>query len=168
MSETHAQLINTVLEHLATVLQGVQRSVAGSWFQLDLSIAQVRVLFVLTRLHTATMSSIAEELGIGLPTASHLVEKLVRTGLAERSEDPKDRRHTLVRLTGAGEDLIGHLSQRRLEQIRIWLNQLGEEELTALQTGLEALSRAARMTQVEEAEQCQETHPTSPPYGSEP
>src|SRR5579875_1528551 len=122
MSETHAQLINTVLEHLATVLQGVQRSVAGSWFQLDLSLAQGGVLFVLTGLHTATMSRIAHELGIGLRTASQLVEKLVLTGLAERSEDPKDRRHTLVCLTGAGEDLIGHLSQRRLEQIRIWLN----------------------------------------------
>lgn len=167
MSEIHAQLTNNVLEHLATIMQRTQRSVATSWFQLDLSIAQVRVLFVLTRLHTATMSSIAEELGIGLPTASHLVEKLVRTGLAERSEDPKDRRHTLVRLTRAGEDLIGHLSQRRLGQIRTWLNQLNEEELTALQTGLEALSRVARMTQTKDAEQLQDTHPTSPPHGSE-
>src|SRR5579884_4451494 len=123
MSETNTQLINNILEHLATVVQRMQRSVANSWFHLDLSIAQVRVLFVLTRLHTATVSGIAEELGVGLPTASHLIEKLVRTGLVERSEDPKDRRYTLVRLTRAGEDLIGHLSQRRLGQIRIWLHQ---------------------------------------------
>ncbi|HEY7414307.1 MAG TPA: MarR family transcriptional regulator [Ktedonobacteraceae bacterium] len=154
MSETHAQLIDTILEHLVTILQKMRRSAAHSWFQLDLSIAQVRVLFVLTQQHSATMSSIAEELGVGLPTASHLVEKLVRSGLAERSEDPKDRRHTLVQLTKAGEDLMGHLSQNRLAQIHLWLSQLNEEELTALQTGLAALSRVATMTQMD-----QDTHP---------
>ncbi len=78
------------------------------------------------------MSTIAQALGIGLPTASHLVEKLVRAGLVQRAEDPKDRRHTLVHLTQQGEDLIEHLSQDRLELLRLWLSQLTEEELTAL------------------------------------
>ena len=150
MPETRAQLINTVLEQLTTILRKLRRSVAQGWFQLDLSVAQVRVLFVLTQQHIATMSTIAEELNIGLPTASHLVEKLVRAGLAERSEDPKDRRHTLVHLTEAGEDLIEHLSQNRLKQIRLLLSQLSEEELTALKVGLEALSRAAETVQSSE------------------
>jgi len=75
------------------------------------------------------------------------VEKLVRAGLVQRAEDPQDRRQTLVRLTQQGEDLIEHLSQDRLEQVRFWLNQLNEEELTALRVGLEALSRVAETAQ---------------------
>ena len=57
------------------------------------------------------------------------MEKLVRAGLVQRAKDPKDRRQTLVRLTQQEEDLIQHLNQDRLEQVRFWLNQLNEEEL---------------------------------------
>lgn len=147
MSETHEQIIKTVLESHAAIFQKLRRSVALGWLQLDLSIAQVRVLFVLTQHPAAPIGTIAQALGIGLPTASHLVEKLVRAGLVQRAEDPKDRRQTLVRLTQQGEDLIEHLNQDRLEQVRFWLNQLNEEELTALRVGLEALSRVAETAQ---------------------
>jgi DNA-binding MarR family transcriptional regulator len=153
MSETHEQIIKTVLESHAAILRKLRRSVAPGWLQLDLSIAQVRVLFVLTQHPDAPIGTIAQALGIGLPTASHLVEKLVRAGLVQRTEDPKDRRQTLVRLTQQGEDLIEHLSQDRLEQVRFWLNQLNEEELTALRVGLEALARVAETTQPQ-TEQC--------------
>ncbi len=154
MPDMYAQLINTVLESLATILRKMQRSVALGWFQLDLSIAQVRVLFVLTQHHATTMSTIAQALGIGLPTASHLVEKLVRAGLVQRADDPKDRRHTLVHPTQQGEDLIEHLSQDRLELLRLWLSQLNEEELTALRVGLQALVRVTE-TVLPSEEQCQ-------------
>ncbi len=147
MPDTPIQLINTVRDDFATIFRQVRRSVSQDWFQLDLTLAQVRVLFVLTRQRASTMSSIAQALGIGVPTASHLVEKLVRAGLVERSEHPKDRRQTLVHLTTAGEDLMEHLSQDRLEQVRLWLSQLNEEELNALHVGLEALSRVAQTAQ---------------------
>lgn len=100
------------------------------------------------------MSTIAQALGIGLPTASHLVEKLVRAGLVQRAEDPKDRHHTLVHFTREGENLIEHLSQDRLELLRLWLSQLNEEELTALRVGLQALVRVTETAQPSE-EQCQ-------------
>src|SRR6059058_3024196 len=95
MSETHEQIIKTVLESHAAIFRKLRRSVAPGWLQLDLSIAQVRVLFVLTQHPAAPIGTIAQVLGIGLPTASHLVEKLVRAGLVQRAEDPKDRRQTL-------------------------------------------------------------------------
>ena len=100
------------------------------------------------------MSTIAQALGIGLPTASHLVEKLVRAGLVQRAEDPNDRRQTLVRLTQQAEDLIEHLNQDRLELLRLWLSQLTEEELTALRVGLQALVRVTETAQPSE-QQCQ-------------
>ena len=89
------------------------------------------------------MNRIAEYLGVGQPTASHLVDKLVRQGFADRSESPIDRRVTLVRLTSQGEDLVRRLYQGGEEQYRAWVRTLNGEERKNLLSGLLALARAA-------------------------
>ena len=88
------------------------------------------------------MNRVAEYLGVGQPTASHLVDKIVRQGFADRSESPTDRRVTLVRLTPKGEDLVRRLYQGGEEQYRAWVRELTDEERKKLLSGLQALVRA--------------------------
>ncbi|MBI4233167.1 MAG: MarR family transcriptional regulator [Chloroflexi bacterium] len=59
---------------------------------LDLTIPQLRVVFLLAESEPMSMSSIAQDLGITLPACTHLVDKLVRAGFVARSADPDDRR----------------------------------------------------------------------------
>ncbi|MBV9689269.1 MAG: winged helix-turn-helix transcriptional regulator [Ktedonobacteraceae bacterium] len=147
MEETDDELVNTVLETYMAVTRGLLRSVAPQWLQLDLTMAQMRVLFVLMHKGPSSIGTLAEALRIGLPTASHLVERLVRVGLVARTENPKDRRYTLARLTSWGEELMERLHQTHLDQLRGWLLLLNQEELTALHRGLQGLARVSHASQ---------------------
>ncbi len=81
--------------------------------------------------------------GVGQPTASHLVDRLVQNGLVVRTEDPLDRRRTLAELSPEGIELIERLRQVRLEALQRWLVQLDDTALAALHLGFRALADVA-------------------------
>lgn len=62
-----------------------------------------RVLFTLDRLEARPIGTLARQWGADPSTATWLVDRLERAGLAERSPSPGDRRVKLVRLTEKGE-----------------------------------------------------------------
>ncbi len=138
--ETHDELVERIME----LFKGVARSrqgIAPVWLEVDLSMAQVRTLMVLSCEGQSTIGQLAETLRVSLPTASHLVDRLVHADLAERAEDPADRRRMLVRLTPRGEDLAGRLRQGNQKLYRLWLSELSDDDLAALYQGLQALVR---------------------------
>ncbi len=94
---------------LVTLNRAMQSQTTPYWVDLDLSLAQVKTLLALGDLGAPTIGEIATVLGVSQPTASHLVERLVQSELARRSEDAHNRRRTLVRLTPQGEEMLGHL-----------------------------------------------------------
>ena len=51
----------------------------------------------------ASLSDLANHLGVGLPTASTLVSRLVSVDQMDRRDDPAERRRALLRLTSKGE-----------------------------------------------------------------
>lgn len=124
------------------MIRSLLQTASSSWVELDLTIAQVKALFALSDEESATIGHVAYRLGIGLPTASHLVEKLVRGGLVERAEDPKDRRRTLARLTPTGEELVDRLLGG-VHHLPALLQELDEDDLAAFLKGLRAAARVA-------------------------
>lgn len=139
--------INALLQAQKTIFQALQNGGATEWLKLDLTMAQVKALFALRRGGAIAVGVLAEQLKIGLPAASLLVDKLVQIGITERHEDPDDRRRTLVRLTAEGEQQVSRLQEGRRERIRAWLSELTEEDLAALARGTEALARVAGVTE---------------------
>jgi DNA-binding MarR family transcriptional regulator len=81
----------------------------------DLSFSQLKTLILLAE-HAETLSvkDVAERLGISLPAASRAVDSLVRRGLAERAEDPIDRRVKRVRTTRKADRLVERLVAARI------------------------------------------------------
>jgi MarR family transcriptional regulator, organic hydroperoxide resistance regulator len=126
-----------------SILTAMQFSSRPDWMELDMTMAQVKALFTISQGEAVPVNRIADYLGVGQPTASHLVDKLVRQGFAGRSENLADRRVTLVRLTSEGEDLVRRLYQGGEEQYRDWVRELNEEERKDLLNGLQALAKAA-------------------------
>ena len=92
----------------------------------------------------APIGQIAESQGIGQPTASHLVDRLVQTQLALRTEDPLDRRRTLAQLSPGGEELAERINQVRFGTLRRWLAQMDDAMLAAFLQGSLALADVAR------------------------
>lgn len=113
------------------------------WLHLDLTTAQVKTLAVLSDSEPATIGEAAETLGITLPTASHLVEKLVRAGFAERHEDPIDRRRTVARPTAQGMELIRSLREFSTAYLRACISRMSDADLATLAQGMNALACAA-------------------------
>ncbi len=70
-----------------------------------MSVPQFRALIFIRR-QMASVSDLAEHLGLTRPTTTALVDKLVRMGWVERVGDARDRRRVRLRLTQAGEAIL--------------------------------------------------------------
>src|SRR5262245_51259586 len=145
MADERQATIFEITEAYREVSRALWRSTASVWMELDLSMAQLKTLVILHNTGAVTIGQVAEALGVGLPTASHLVDRLVQAQLAVRSEDPDDRRRTLAYLAPQGKELAERLHQGSRDQLQRWLTLLDDAILAELLQGLRALGRAASM-----------------------
>lgn len=148
--------IDEMIELYRAVYRALHTATAQDWLELDLSMGQLKVLFTLANMGAATIGQIAEQLGVSLPTASQLVDRLVRAGLAERTIDGADRRYTWVRLAAAGHELVLRLRQGSGSQLRAWLDQLQPDEFAALVCGMQALAQIVRQQSHEDVTTAQD------------
>src|ERR1700738_1092587 len=114
-------------------------SSARRWRDLDISLQQLRAIYFLRDEEEAPVGRLAELFGIGLPAASILADRLVRSGYVERNEDTADRRRVLLSLTRSGIQLIDELQQGSHQHLRRWMARLSSEDLAALTRGWQAL-----------------------------
>src|SRR5436853_256415 len=112
-----ARLIERVVDSHLDLLRAMQAEVTDEWLQMELTLAQIKALFALWREPPATIGALADRLGIGVPAASHLVERLVQLGMVERREDESDRRRAFVVPTAQGTGLVDRLRALRQGQM---------------------------------------------------
>lgn len=148
MTDERNVVIEEILQLQRTVARAVGASSSQIWMGLDLSMAQLKTLMTLYDGDALPIGQIAEILGVGQPTASHLVDRLVQSALVERTEDALDRRRTLAALSPQGAALVAQLREVRIEALHSLITQLDDAALAALHFGLRAL---AGVTQAETA-----------------
>src|SRR5215831_10198603 len=132
------------LDLYRTALRALHELGAPAWYEVELSVAQLKALFTLVDGGPMPIGGVAARLSIGLPAASSLVDRLVDQGLVERREDPMDRRRTLAEPTAAGEALAQRLRHGSREALRAWLEQMEHDDLEALVRGLTAMVAVAQ------------------------
>jgi len=129
-----------VVEIFSDVFGKLMGYATADWINVEISTAQIKVLFILHFGGTLTVNQLAEKLKIGAPTASHLVEKLVRAGFASRIDSTTDRRVIDIHLTEQGHTMANRLSGITHKWIIAkWISQLSEDQRTALGNSLRAL-----------------------------
>jgi DNA-binding MarR family transcriptional regulator len=100
-----------------------------------------------------SVSEIAERLDLSLSTTSLLVGELSRAGLIVRTEDDRDRRRTLVRLSDGYREAAESWLRTRLTPLRRTLERLSAEARAGFLEGCRILSEeTARMADDSEAE----------------
>lgn len=67
-----------------------------------LSAGQLHALVVLDTLGQHAAGELARQLGVTAATATGVVDRLVRDGLVQRTDDPDDGRSRIIRITDAG------------------------------------------------------------------
>jgi DNA-binding MarR family transcriptional regulator len=138
--EEQEEMLERALRAQRAIMRALHAAADPAWLALDLTMAQLKALFVLAEDAGLTVGGLANLLGIGKPAASILVERLVQLQLVTRAEDVHDRRRTLVRLTPRGEDLASELRRGGDDRMRALLAQLAAGDLAALVQGLQALA----------------------------
>ncbi len=126
---THEEHVEQAHALLQSFVQLAMARLAQEWSDRGLSLSQIRLLIALSHIGPATIGQLAEHMHTGQSAASLLVDRVVQAGLAERTDDPADRRRALVRLTAVGEALLGRqrAGQKRMHAI---LNEMDETHLT--------------------------------------
>lgn len=144
MAGERTAVIAAILREQQNISRAISASSRQIWVELDLSMAQLKTLITLYDAGALPIGQIAEALGIGQPTASHLVDRLVQSGYIDRTEDQIDRRRTLAELSPAGNELVEKLREVRVEPMQRWLAQLDDATLAALHLGIVALAATAK------------------------
>ena len=124
----------------------------NEWQQIELTIPQVKTLFLLENAGPSRMGSIAGSLGIAVSATTTVVDRLVERGLVMRLADPKDRRVVICELTERGRQAAENFWRIGRDRVRAALEQLTTDQLINLVPGLEMLCHAERQAQDSSAE----------------
>jgi DNA-binding MarR family transcriptional regulator len=109
MAPTPEECAHELIDVIPDVIQVIRAEVRRQRGR-DLSILQLRALIYLARNPGATLSAVADHVGLTLSSMSTQVSKLVQRKLVERNESPHDRRFITLVLTPTGE---AHLQEAR-------------------------------------------------------
>jgi DNA-binding MarR family transcriptional regulator len=115
----------------------------NSWVKLNLTIAQLKSLFYISRYGRVNPSGLASGIRVTPANVTGIVDRLVEQGLLTRTPDADDRRISWLTLTDKGKTLIDDLREGRAQEMRRILDKLTEEELSSVAHGFELVAAAA-------------------------
>lgn len=113
------------------------------WNSRGLTIAQLRVLYILRQQDGITVSALAQRLNVTPATTTGLTDRLVREKLIYRTEDPTDRRLVRLHLTEEGARMIGELDADSAAYIRSIWERLRPNDLEGVSQALDLIVGAA-------------------------
>jgi len=108
----------------------------------QMSVPQFRCLHFVSREPGCSISDVAAFLGVTMPTASAMVERLVRAGALRTRPSRDDRRRTQLQLTPTGRARLRGIHDGAHADLSLALAQLSPNELRRLYDGLSVLRRA--------------------------
>lgn len=134
-SEELLEAMTEVSRHLLRLMtQCVDQLTEG-----EVSVTQYRALAALALRGPRNASVLAEELVVGRPAATKLVDRLVRRGLIKRMKHPADRRQVILEVTERGREIVRAVQQCRRRRLARVLSELEPSAREALARDLPAL-----------------------------
>jgi len=130
-----------VLEVIPLVMRLIRkefRSQRGPGF----SVPEFRSLAFINRTPGASLGEVADHLGLEAPTASKLVDELVKRGLVRREEDPGDRRRVRLSILPKGRTSIDKAYEHTRQFLVTRLAHLTEAERRTVLRSMELLKQA--------------------------
>ena len=114
----------------------------------DVSATQYRTLAILALRGPRNASVLADELGVGRPAATKLVDRLVKRRLIRRGSHETDRRQVILEATDRGREVVRAVQQCRRRKLARVLSELDPVARDALVRDLPALTEAFERTGV--------------------
>jgi DNA-binding MarR family transcriptional regulator len=139
MADTNASDCAVRLLNLAPQLMQTLRVEMRAGRPPELTVPQFRALVFFDMHPGGSLSEAAEHLGLGLSSASKIVEGLVARRLLSRAASETDRRRVVIALTAAGGALLENARSQAAEVFSRRLSQLTGLELAVVDSVLAAL-----------------------------
>jgi DNA-binding MarR family transcriptional regulator len=130
------------LEQLMFAAIGMTTLALAGTSTRELTLSGWRALVILDRAEKSRVGTLAQGIGMSLPSASRLVRRLERDGLVVTERDESDRRATLVSLTKKGHQLRDLVVSRRRALLDEALAMRSPKIPKSLVPGLAAIARA--------------------------
>jgi DNA-binding MarR family transcriptional regulator len=118
--------------------------VPRDWHRVDLTMPQLKVLLSLFVDGPLPCSSLAEAVGVSLPTMNGVLERLRERGLIARRPDRHDRRRILNSLTARGHQLIEGLWTSGQDWLSELLDRMDSSDLETIEQALTIIVGALR------------------------
>lgn len=132
-----------ILADFESLMRHVAQRHAPEFLEIDVTMSQIKVLYMASVRPDTNMSMVAAQLHVGLSAVSGLVDRLVEHGLLTRHEDPVDRRQHLLNVSPKGARVLERVRELNTAHLERLLSGLSERELDALHDGIAALEREA-------------------------
>ena len=137
-----ARTTDAELSRLVAQMRELTARSPDAWVDVDLTITQLRALFVLASAEQPVrVSDLARGLKMSLASASALSDRLVRLGYVGRQADPADRRAVLLEVAAKGSRLLGRLERRSNAELSYAVDRMTPHEREALATSVRAFVR---------------------------
>ncbi|WP_339127490.1 MarR family transcriptional regulator [Streptomyces sp. f51] len=107
-----------------------------------LSAQQSKALRAVARRPVPTLTDLAERVGVALPAASRLCDRLEAAGLLQRIPHPHNRRALSLLLTPQGGRALAEIGARRTLDLAAVLAAMTPLQRTSLEDGLRAFEAA--------------------------
>ncbi len=127
------ELADQLARFLTTTMKTAQGEVFRVVEELDLTMAQLKMLFVLDNVDgDPTSSEIARAVGLSPAATGRAIDALERQGVVVRRDDDADRRVKRILLTDAGRHAVGRIAAARRDGLRRIVEPLSPDERAAL------------------------------------
>jgi DNA-binding MarR family transcriptional regulator len=137
-AEDCAEAVLEVMPAVMDAMRGAMRLQVSE----ALSVPQFRCLNFIAHRPGSSVSAVAGFLGVTLPTASVMVDRLVRAGAVAPRTAEADRRRSELHVTAAGLAQVQHIELGARAEFARALGGCNADELQTLQAGLAVLQRA--------------------------
>ena len=136
-SDDAARAVIDVVPQVMQTLRAEMRRRRGP----EISVLQLRALAFLRRNPGATLSRLAEHVGLTLPSMSSQVSGLVARNLIDRSTSAEDRRYVTLTLTEQGRSLMETARQGTQDSLAMQIADLAPEERAKVVDAMHLLAR---------------------------
>lgn len=135
--------VELISETITKIAQNLRITPIVDRVKPGLTASQLMILLILhdTKNGELSISALAKEVGVTLPSVSGVIDRLYKEKIVERIRDKNDRRLVLVRLTEKGKEITANLLKTLKNLIAKVLNNMSDDEITNISKSVETVSK---------------------------
>lgn len=141
MSAQNSSILNEdFIKSLFKLMRSLHKITLYQGSETDLSAPQIQTLMFLKENQAASISDIAHNFNLALPTVTNILDRLGSAGLVSRLSDSSDHRIIRIELTKKGGQVLSEAVERKIANIKNVLSLLSEKDIKDLGEIIKKLS----------------------------